>query len=43
MSHVNTNAKARLLVPLTLVVALAACSGKDETAPAAPTAPAATA
>ncbi|WP_315385373.1 energy transducer TonB [uncultured Stenotrophomonas sp.] len=39
MSHVNTNAKARLLVPLTLVVALAACSGKDETAtPAAPTA-----
>lgn len=43
MSHVNTNAKARLLVPLTLVVALAACSGKDEPAPAAPTAPAATA
>jgi protein TonB len=43
MSHVNTNAKARLLVPLTLVVALAACSGKDETAPATPTAPAAAA
>ena len=43
MSHVNTNTKARLLVPLILVVALAACSGKDETAPAAPTAPAATA
>ena len=45
MSHVNTNAKARLLVPLTLVVALAACSGKDESAPAttAPAAPTATA
>ncbi|MFI8718193.1 energy transducer TonB [Stenotrophomonas sp. NPDC077464] len=37
MSHVNTNAKARLLVPLTLVVALAACSGKDESAPATTT------
>ncbi|MBT2767098.1 energy transducer TonB [Stenotrophomonas sp. ISL-67] len=41
MSHVNTNAKARLLVPLTLVVALAACSGKDETAPATPATPSA--
>jgi protein TonB len=41
MSHVNTKAKVRLLAPLTLVVALAACSGKDEPAPAAaPTAPA---
>ncbi len=41
MSHVNTFAKARLWVPLTLAVALAACSGKDE--PAAPAAGTATA
>lgn len=41
MSHVNTFAKARLWVPLTLAVALAACSGKDE--PAAPAADTATA
>jgi periplasmic protein TonB len=41
MSHVNSIAKARLLVPLALAVALAACSGKDE--PAAPAAPAANA
>jgi protein TonB len=40
MSHVNTKAKVRLLAPLTLVVALAACSGKDEPAPATPSAPA---
>ena len=38
MSHVNTIAKARLFAPLTLLVALAACSGKDEPAPAAPAA-----
>ncbi len=41
MSHVNTFVKARLWVPLTLAVALAACSGKDE--PAAPAADTATA
>lgn len=41
MSHVTTFAKARLWVPLTLAVALAACSGKDE--PAAPAADTATA
>ncbi|WP_282297910.1 MULTISPECIES: energy transducer TonB [unclassified Stenotrophomonas] len=41
MSHVNTFVKARLWVPLTLAVALAACSGKDE--PAAPAADSATA
>lgn len=43
MSHVTTFAKTRLLAPVTLLLALAACSGKDEPKPAdAPTTPAAT-
>lgn len=43
MSHVKTHGKARLLAPVALLVALAACSGKDEQTPAAPAKPAATA
>ena len=39
MSHVKTHGPARLFAPMILLVALAACSGKDETAPATPAAP----
>ena len=40
MSHVKTHGPARLFAPMILLVALSACSGKDDTAPAAPAAPA---
>lgn len=47
MSYVTIHGKARLLAPTLLAVALAACSGKDDSAPAAaagtPASPAATA
>lgn len=44
MSHVTTNAAARRWMPVALALALAACSGKEETpAPAAEGAPAAAA
>ncbi|ALJ29878.1 energy transducer TonB [Stenotrophomonas acidaminiphila] len=47
MSYVTIHGKARLLAPALLAVALAACSGKDDSAPAAaagtPASPAATA
>lgn len=39
MSHVKTHGPARLFAPMILLVALSACSGKDETAPATPAAP----
>ncbi|NCT89255.1 energy transducer TonB, partial [Stenotrophomonas acidaminiphila] len=46
MSYVTIHGKARLLAPALLAVALAACSGKDDSAPAAaagtPASPAAT-
>ena len=42
MSHVSIHRKARLLAPALLAVALAACSGADESAPADTAAPAAT-
>jgi protein TonB len=41
MSHVKTHGPARLFAPMILLVALSACSGKDDTAPATPAAPAA--
>lgn len=41
MSHVSIHRKARLLAPALLAVALAACSGTDESAPADTAAPAA--
>lgn len=41
MSHVKTHGPARLFAPMILLVALSACSGKDETVPATPAAPAA--
>jgi protein TonB len=41
MSHVKTHGPARLFAPMILLIALSACSGKDDTAPATPAAPAA--